>query len=84
MNIKGIDISNWQQGIDLNKAKSEGYEYCIIKATQGTWYINPEMINRIMKPLRKDLKLDFITTMKVMELMKLNILQILSKIVVIN
>ena len=29
MKIKGIDISSWQQGMDLGKAKQEGYEYCI-------------------------------------------------------
>lgn len=59
MNIKGIDISSWQAGIDLTKAKNEGYEYCIVKATQGTWYINPEMINQYNGVLAADLKVGF-------------------------
>jgi GH25 family lysozyme M1 (1,4-beta-N-acetylmuramidase) len=34
--IFGIDISGWQPGdMDLTKAKSEGYEFCVVKATEG-------------------------------------------------
>lgn len=34
----GIDISKWQRGIDLTKAK---YDFCIVKATEGNGYIDP-------------------------------------------
>lgn len=34
----GIDISKWQRGIDLEKAK---YDFCIIKATEGYGYTDP-------------------------------------------
>ena len=29
----GVDISGWQKGIDLKRVKSEGYDFCIVKAT---------------------------------------------------
>lgn len=35
----GIDISKWQKEIDLKKAK---YDFCIIKATEGIGYTDPE------------------------------------------
>lgn len=38
----GIDISKWQTGIDLAKAK---YDFCIVKATEGVGYKDPEFIN---------------------------------------
>lgn len=36
--MKGTDISNWQAGIDLKKI---GGEFVIIKATEGTGYVDP-------------------------------------------
>lgn len=39
MSLKGIDISNWQKGIDLNQVP---FDFVIIKATQGTSYVNPD------------------------------------------
>lgn len=59
MKIKGIDISSWQQGIDLGKAKQEGYEYCIIKATENTNYINPEMDTQVTGAIAAGLKFGF-------------------------
>ena len=59
MNIKGIDISSWQQGIDLVKAKNEGYEYCIIKATENTDYINPEMDAQVTGAIAAGFKFGF-------------------------
>lgn len=59
MKIKGIDISSWQQGIDLGKAKQEGYEYCIIKATENTNYINPEMDTQVTGAIEAGLKFGF-------------------------
>lgn len=35
--LYGIDISNWQKGIDLTQGK---YDFCICKATEGTHYID--------------------------------------------
>lgn len=36
----GIDISNWQAGIDLSKGN---YDFCICKATEGTWYADKQL-----------------------------------------
>lgn len=33
--LYGIDISHYQGGIDLNRVRAEGYDFVIIKATQG-------------------------------------------------
>lgn len=41
LNIKGIDISNWQTNINLADVKSQGYEVCYIKASEGTTYKDP-------------------------------------------
>ncbi|WP_221400218.1 GH25 family lysozyme [Clostridium perfringens] len=40
-NFKGIDISNWQKGINLNELKAKGYEVCYIKITEGKGYVDP-------------------------------------------
>lgn len=39
MNIKGIDVSEWQGNIDFDKVKKAGYSYVIIRAGFGR-YIN--------------------------------------------
>ena len=36
--LKGIDISKWQAGIDLNKINCD---FVIIKATEGKSYVDP-------------------------------------------
>ncbi len=36
--MKGIDISNWQRGLDI---ASTGAEFVICKATQGTTFVDP-------------------------------------------
>ena len=38
MTLNGIDISAWQSGMDVAKVSAD---FTIIKATQGTWYVNP-------------------------------------------
>lgn len=38
MALNGIDISAWQSGMDVSKVSAD---FTIIKATQGTWYVNP-------------------------------------------
>lgn len=40
-NFKGIDISNWQKGINLNQLKERGYDVCYIKITEGKGYVDP-------------------------------------------
>ncbi|WP_447409795.1 GH25 family lysozyme [Clostridium perfringens] len=40
-NFQGIDISNWQRGINLNELKAKGYEICYIKITEGRGYVDP-------------------------------------------
>lgn len=37
--MNGIDISNWQAGIDLSKVPAD---FVIMKATQGTNYVSPD------------------------------------------
>ena len=36
VNKKGVDISSWQEDIDLSKVKSAGYEWVMIRVGQGT------------------------------------------------
>lgn len=38
--LKGIDISNWQAGIDLEDITRE-IDFCIVKATEGLGYVDP-------------------------------------------
>ncbi len=38
MSMNGIDISSWQRGIDISAVSCE---FVIIKATEGTSYVNP-------------------------------------------
>ena len=59
MNIKGIDISSWQKGINLINAKEEGYEYCIIKATEDVSYTNPEMDTQVSGAIAAGVKFGF-------------------------
>ncbi|MEE6705869.1 GH25 family lysozyme [Weissella confusa] len=39
MTLNGIDISNWQAGINLSAVPAD---FVIVKATQGTTYVSPE------------------------------------------
>lgn len=39
MSLNGIDISSWQAGIDLSQVSCD---FVIVKATQGTTYVNPD------------------------------------------
>lgn len=41
MTTYGIDISSYQNGLPLEIAKREGYEFAIIKATEGHTYLDP-------------------------------------------
>lgn len=44
MAFQGIDISNWQNGINLQNVPAD---FVIIKATQGTGYISPDFERQI-------------------------------------
>ena len=37
--MRGIDVSNWQNGIDISAVPGD---FVICKATQGTWYTSPD------------------------------------------
>jgi GH25 family lysozyme M1 (1,4-beta-N-acetylmuramidase)/LysM repeat protein len=37
--MNGIDVSNWQKGINLSVVPAD---FVIMKATQGTWYVSPD------------------------------------------
>ena len=37
--MNGIDVSNWQAGINLSAVPAD---FVIMKATQGTWYVSPD------------------------------------------
>ena len=37
--MNGIDVSNWQNGINLTAVPAD---FVIMKATQGTWYVSPD------------------------------------------
>ena len=44
--IYGVDISDYQRGLDLDQVAREGYEFCVVKASEGPYgdgtpYLNP-------------------------------------------
>ena len=39
--VNGLDVSDYQAGIDLPKVHAAGYSWVYIKATQGTDYVSP-------------------------------------------
>ena len=39
--LEGIDVSNWQGTIDWTKVRAAGKQFAIIKATEGTTFIDP-------------------------------------------
>lgn len=42
--MQGIDISNWQNGIDLSAVPCD---FAICKATQGTSYVSPDCVRQV-------------------------------------
>lgn len=44
MAMNGIDISNWQRGIDLDAVP---YDFAICKATQGKTYVSPDCARQV-------------------------------------
>lgn len=50
--IWGVDVASYQQGIDMRRVKAEGYDFAVVKATEGpyrdgTTYTNPEYRRQI-------------------------------------
>lgn len=48
MSLNGIDISSWQQGIDLSKVPCD---FVIAKATQGTGYVSSDCSRQVEQAL---------------------------------
>lgn len=44
MTLQGIDVSNWQKGIDLTAVPAD---FVISKATQGTGYVSPDCARQV-------------------------------------
>lgn len=49
--IKGVDVSSWHHqgnfGIDWEEVYAAGYSFALVKATQGTGYVNPWAVKDI-------------------------------------
>ncbi len=58
-NIKGIDIANYQAGLDFALVKQAGVEIVYIKATEGVKYINPYMRQHYQEAKAQGLKIGF-------------------------
>lgn len=56
-NFKGIDISNWQKGINLQELKNKGYEICYIKMTEGSTYQDPSFEENYKKAKDSNMKI---------------------------
>jgi lysozyme len=41
MSTRGIDISHWNPVTNWSSIRKAGYEFCFLKATQGTTYLDP-------------------------------------------
>jgi len=48
MSLNGIDISSWQQGINLSVVPAD---FVIVKATQGVGYVNPDFTRAVDQAL---------------------------------
>lgn len=57
--IKGIDISNYQVGLNFSVAKSMGFEICIIKATESTNFVNPKLSEQVTSAVNSGMKVGF-------------------------
>ncbi len=45
--IKGVDVSHWNGNVDFHKLKAAGYDFAIIKATQGTWMVDGKLLHNV-------------------------------------
>lgn len=53
---EGIDVSNYQGNIDFKKVKEDGIEVVYIKATEGTYYIDPYLEQNYKRAKENGLK----------------------------
>lgn len=49
MSMQGIDVSGYQSGIDLAKVPAD---FIIVKATEGTGYLNPDCVRQVSQALQ--------------------------------
>lgn len=42
MTLFGVDLSNYQAGIDLAQIRREGFDFALCKVSQGTGYVSPD------------------------------------------
>ncbi|WP_297635875.1 GH25 family lysozyme [uncultured Clostridium sp.] len=56
-NLKGVDLSNWQGNIDFNKIENSGYDVVILKASEGTGFIDPSLEMNYGKAIKTNLKI---------------------------
>ena len=52
MTLQGIDISNWQKGININNL---AIDFVISKATQGTSYVSPDCDRQLQQAIKRGL-----------------------------
>lgn len=52
MAMQGIDVSNWQKGINLNNL---AIDFVICKATQGTGYVSPDCDQQVQQAIKRGL-----------------------------
>lgn len=51
MTIYGIDVSGYQPNINMAQVKAEGFDFAIIKATEGDNYVNPSYASQVQNAL---------------------------------
>lgn len=54
--LNGIDISGWQGDIDLSKLN---FDFVIVKATEGTGYVNPYCDKKVQQAIKLGKKWGF-------------------------
>lgn len=47
IDIQGIDVSKWQGDIDWQAVRGAGYEFAVIKLTEGVGYVDPRAAENI-------------------------------------
>ncbi|MGL5649099.1 MAG: GH25 family lysozyme [Clostridium sp.] len=56
-NLKGVDISKWQGNVDFYKIEQGGYDVVILKATEGTGFIDGYFETNYEKAKKTSLKI---------------------------
>lgn len=55
MPIYGIDVSGYQANINMAQVKNEGFDFVIVKATEGDNYVNPSYASQVQNALNAGL-----------------------------